>query len=147
MKNLEDILTIVTEGVDEIETLVMGYPELEPDVEYLSIPLKLKDRNLLVHLEVIRVADDIPIFSYDVVLCKDADDQFTISVSGYETLCTSQEQFEEFERCAAEGIDSLPSLESVFTPEELTIEILVSDFISKFNSITKNVYGITNAIP
>jgi len=147
MKNLDEVLAIVTEGVDEIETLLMGYPDLEPEIEFLSIPLKLEDRNLLVQIEVIRVADDIPIFSYDIVLCKDPDDQLSIFVMGYETLCTTREQFEEFERCAAEGIDSLPSLETVFTGKELTTEILVSAFVDKFNRITKNEYGISNDIP
>ena len=146
MKDLEDILVIVTEAVDNIETILATYPELEIHIEYGSIPLKLNDNNLLVHIEVGRVKDSIPVFIYDIILRKDSDDQLSTFTIGYEEVCI-QEQFDEFERNVALGIDSPPTLEDVFTPDELTKEALVSDFVAKFNSITKNDYGITNDIP
>ena len=147
MKDLDDILNNVTEAVDTIENIMATYPELEADIEYSAIPLKLKARNLLVHIEVLRVSDNLSIFSYDIVLLKDPEDQFSVFVMGYETLCTTKEQFDEFEIAVANGIDSLPTLESFFTAQDLTVDGIVSDFIAKFNNITKNVFGITNAIP
>jgi|GEM_PF-3803427 hypothetical protein len=147
MKDLDEVLSIVTAGCDEIEALVRCYSELEPDLTYLPIPLTIKGRNLIATIDVIRVVDNIPIFSYDVVLCKDSTGQFTIAVMGYETLCTTKEQFQKFERHAAVGIDSLPALESMFPPEKLTVDAIESDFVEKFNSITQNIYAISNAIP
>ncbi len=143
MKDLDDILNIVTEAVDTIEEILARYQELEIEIEYCAIPLKLKARNLLVYIEVIRVSDKLSIFSYDIVLLKDPEDQFSLFVMGYETLCTTKEQFDEFEKALENGEDSLPSLESEFTSPDLTVDRIVSDFVAKFNSITKNGYGIT----
>ena len=110
MKDLDDILNIVTEAVDTIEEILARYQELEIEIEYCAIPLKLKARNLLVYIEVIRVSDKLSIFSYDIVLLKDPEDQFSLFVMGYETLCTTKEQFDEFEKALENGEDSLPSL-------------------------------------
>jgi len=146
MNDLEDILTTVTKGVDNIETILANYPELDADIQFLPIPKRFYERIILVHLEVERVKDDLSIFTYDIILCKDPDDKLSVFTMGYETLCTSQEQLDEYERCAAMGEDSLPTLETVFTPQDLTYDDIVLDFIEKFNTITKNGYGITSDI-